>query len=178
MPRLDNPRHEKFCQNYALGMSGAAAYRKVYGESILGDRQSAHNLLTNADIIERIEELRDKGEAEFTLTMQDRRRFTARTVKVNPTTFDFDKDGDLVQQIEYHEDGTVKKFTLAGKLDAVMADAKLAGDLTEKTETTHIGDPSAPLVVQLPTIITKPRPRRSAASQAVSESEPPAPKSP
>lgn len=160
MPRLTSPRDEKFCQGIAAGKTGAAAYRAACGHNPIGAKQMAFELLQRPEINARIEELREASESKHILTMQERRKFLARNVRVDLTKFDPLQDGDLVQEIDYHPDGKVKKYKLPGKRECVMDDAKLAGDLTERTETVHLGDPSAPLIVSLPVIITTPRPRK------------------
>lgn len=135
MPRLESPRHEKFCHNIANGMSGAAAYRKVYGGDISGAKQCASELLTKVDLRDRVKELQLAAESKLVLSMQERREIIAKRSRAKNVT-----------------DGALAAF--------LHLDAKLAGDLTERTETVHLGDPSAPLIVQLPTIITTPRPRK------------------
>lgn len=163
MPFLDNQRHEHFCRAIARGMCGAEAYRKVYGKEVSGAKQMASELLQRPEIVDRVQDLMEASETEHILTMQERRRFIARVVRADLTNLDLEVDGDLIQEITRTE-GTkdragIEKFKLPGKLESVMADAKLAGDLTEKSEITHSGDPSAPLIVDLPSVVTRPRPR-------------------
>lgn len=54
MPTLKNTRHESFAQALASGMSRDAAYEKA---GYKPHRQSAHKLLTKADIQARVDEL-------------------------------------------------------------------------------------------------------------------------
>jgi hypothetical protein len=125
---------------------GAHAYRKVYGRRIRGAAQHAHRLTIKDEVQKRIMELKEKSAAKSTLDNQERREIIATRARADDM-----KDSDLAAFLHL--------------------DAKLAGDLTERTETTLIGDPNAPIVVQLPTIITTPRPR--AQRKALPESEAP-----
>jgi hypothetical protein len=57
MPVLNNPRHEQFAMNVALGASPSTAYIKA-GFSRKGARQGAHKLLCNVDVSARMLEIR------------------------------------------------------------------------------------------------------------------------
>lgn len=57
---LDNPKVEQFCREYIIDLDRARAYEAA-GYSANGARQSAYRLLTDADVLNRIEFL--KGES-------------------------------------------------------------------------------------------------------------------
>src|ERR1700761_6863494 len=101
MPRLDNPRHEKFAQEVARGLKGAAAYRKVYGKDISSARQNASVLLTNTDIAERVRELQSKSAEGVALTLQETHKFLRDVVEAAPG--DIDEASPLCQAFKYTE---------------------------------------------------------------------------
>ena len=57
--KLDNPRHELFCRQYILDFNAQEAYIRA-GYSPGGARQAAFKLLTDADIISRVQYLVDQ----------------------------------------------------------------------------------------------------------------------
>jgi hypothetical protein len=163
---LDNPRHEKFCREYVKGSSATRAYKTVYetDRELVGAGQMAHNLLKNVEVYERIEELRELSSDGFIMRMVDRREFFNRVKLVNLLKeVDPERDGDLVQEVEYYPaelGGGIKKIKLPGKRECIMDDAKLAGELKEQQEVTHLGDPNQPITVTLPAIVCTPRRRK------------------
>jgi phage terminase small subunit len=56
MPALKNPKHERFCQEYAVDHKGGPAYVRA-GYSKNGADQSAERLLRNAEVSARVKEL-------------------------------------------------------------------------------------------------------------------------
>ncbi len=60
MPDLQNPKHERFCNERMSGMSGAAAYRAAYGDDVRGADQAASRLLRRNDIQARLTELQSE----------------------------------------------------------------------------------------------------------------------
>lgn len=62
---LDNPKIEHFCREYIVDMDRSRAYGEAYG-IVKGARQSAYRLLTDADVIDRIEFLKSESLARVT----------------------------------------------------------------------------------------------------------------
>lgn len=54
---LDNPKIEHFCREYIIDLDRSRAYKAAYGD-VGGARQSAYRLLTDADVLNRIEFLK------------------------------------------------------------------------------------------------------------------------
>lgn len=138
MPALKNQRHEAFAQNVARLDSDLEAYRKAFKCSRPNAIKNAWTLRENKGIAERIAELRQKAEKRTVLTMQERREWLARSVRANAKTLDLDKDGDLVEEIIV--DGDKTRVKLASKRACIMDDAKLAGDIIDKTDLTTDGE--------------------------------------
>lgn len=70
-------KQEKFCQQYILTGSYTEAYRRAYDTSKMkiGTIQTnAKNLAKNNPITIRIEELREEGKKEFTVSAEQKRR--------------------------------------------------------------------------------------------------------
>ena len=97
------PQHELFAQRVATGDSATAAYRAVYGAGknadVFGPR-----LMGNDGIRARVGELQARSATAATLTMQERRKI-ARAIAVDTTA------------------------RASDRLAAIMADARLAGEL-------------------------------------------------
>ena len=130
MPRLDNPKHERFCQLVATGKALGPAYEAVYGKA-RGARQSGSRLLTDVDIKHRVAEIQGKAEGRAVLTIAEKREFLRRVV-VTPIG-QVNEESDLCQAAEYSLAG--QKFKMPDKLRAIELDAKLAGELSaEKVE--------------------------------------------
>lgn len=67
MPVLSNPKHELFAQELAKGATAEMAYAKAGFSS---HRQNAHRLMTNDDILRRVEELQTRAAAKLEVTLQ------------------------------------------------------------------------------------------------------------
>lgn len=95
----------------------------------------------NMDMRGRIKELQDASATASVMTAAERRERLTRMTRVNMASFDMERDGDLVQEIIYHEDGvTPKKIKLPGKRECIMADAELAGEIPKHgVEVHHTG---------------------------------------
>lgn len=74
MPVLKNPKHEKFAQGLAKGLSQEKAYKEA---GYNGNRKAASNLWTNVDIQERVAELTKQGaeEAKKRISFEARDQF-------------------------------------------------------------------------------------------------------
>lgn len=66
-----NPRQEKFVSLYAEGQTAAAAYAEAYGRSGHSAEASGARLLRNAEVKERLGQLRAKASQEAVMTLAD-----------------------------------------------------------------------------------------------------------
>lgn len=109
MPRLKNPRHERFATLVAGGMSASEAYRNLGCR--VGKNANVHSArwMARDSIRARVNELQSKVESKTLLTMQLKRE-TLALIATRPTE------------------------RSADRIAAIMADAKLAGELREKVE--------------------------------------------
>lgn len=133
---LANPQHEKFAQLIASGVESQEAYSTVFTNASKASANSAGPRLF-AKVRPRVRWLQSQSATATTLNMQERREFLARAVRIKLHELDLTKDGDLVQEIDYRgeeEGGGIKKLKLPGKRECVMDDAKLAGELVDKSE--------------------------------------------
>ena len=109
---LANPRHEQFAQRVATGKSATAAYRLVYAKAKNADVMGPR-LLGNVGVRARVAELQARSATAATLTMQQRREI-AREIALDT------------------------KARNSDRLAAIMADAKLAGELKPEA-TVNVG---------------------------------------
>lgn len=138
MPVLDNPRHEKFAQLVAKGgISDLRAYMAALDANEESANTNAWRLREDEGISARIRELQERAADKVVLSMAERRAFLARVVRANLTSFDFERDGDLLQELQEERIGDdrgeilKRKIKLPGKRECVMDDARLAGELKE-----------------------------------------------
>ncbi len=159
MPTLEKQHLEAFAQEIARGINKTAAYRTATGKNGSGAAVIAYKWLKQDKVRLRVEEIqtalrqgRTAVENEIAkevaekfrgqlMTMAERRAFLARCVRAQLHTLDLEKDGDLVQErtVTTTESGTTVKIKLPGKREAIMDDARLAGELVEKSDL-NIGD--------------------------------------
>ncbi len=82
---LSNPRHEKFAQALAAGMSATEAYATA---GYKGDRTAASRLSTNVNVAQRVAELQVKAAEKAEWTAADRlaalKRITDAAEKADP----------------------------------------------------------------------------------------------
>lgn len=72
MPKLENDKHEKFCNEYLLDVHSTKAYQRTYPDSSPeAARKNASRLMANDGIIARIAELQ-ASRAKRTQTSQDK----------------------------------------------------------------------------------------------------------
>lgn len=128
---LENTQHEKFAQLVAGGMDKTEAYQKIYNDATRDSAYSAGARLFGI-VRKRVRELQALSETHLVMDMQERRERLARITRADLASFDTAKDGDLIQEIDYNEDGTIKKIKLPGKRECILADAQLAGEMPEK----------------------------------------------
>lgn len=132
---LDNPQHEKFAQLVASGMDTKEAYSQVYPKCTPDSAEASGSRLLGI-VNQRVKFIQGNSATETTLTMQERREFLARVVRAKIHEIDFDKDGDLIQEITRIE-GTekkegIEKYRLPGKRECVLLDAQLSGEMPDK----------------------------------------------
>ena len=108
MAAIRNPKHELFAQRVATGESATAAYRAIYepgkNADVFGPR-----LMGNDGVRASVAELQAAAAKACVLTLERKR--------------------DLLAGFANNCDAK-----MADRIAAVMADAKLAGELTEKAE--------------------------------------------
>lgn len=136
MALLRNPRWEKFAQAVAAGVSASEAYRSIDGKG-KNANVIASRMLANVNIRKRIKELQQESATSKTLDMQERREINA----------------EIARNAQNRP---------ADRIAATLADAKLAGELTDKVQTTT--QEHKPIICMLPPIITTPRPTRKRAN--------------
>lgn len=107
MPALNIPRDEAFAQEVAKGALPIDAFRKITGEKRAGDGTQSSRLFKKVEF--RISEIQSASCTETTLDMKERRELLAERARADDV-----KDNDLVS--------------------IILADAKLAGELTEKVD--------------------------------------------
>lgn len=130
---LKNQRHEFFCQHVANLESDVAAYKMAYRCSQSSAETNASRLRENEGVKRRIAELQRASATAATLTMQQRREWIARTVRLNLFHFDKERHGDLVEEII--EESGKQRIKSASKRACIMDDARLAGELKGDTAT-------------------------------------------
>ena len=65
--KLENAKHERFCQEYIIDLNGAKAYERVYGKVKVA-RVQACKLLTKVNIQARIAELKEIRSERIVIT--------------------------------------------------------------------------------------------------------------
>jgi len=72
MPKLDNERHEAFCNEYIKHFNAVKAYQACYPDSKYNSaRPSAVKLLTNDNIQQRLQELKEERAERVNITQDD-----------------------------------------------------------------------------------------------------------
>jgi hypothetical protein len=148
MSALSNSRHEAFAQAVASGKTLTAAYSEVFGRTGKSAHECASKLSRSDKVQARVAELRaavnvTKAAAEAQaaaevasafrgalMDMAERRAFLAAVVRT-PVS-EVDEHSPLCQKYEVTEAGT--KVWMPDKRACVLDDARLAGELIEKTE--------------------------------------------
>ena len=79
-----NPRHKKFCENLASGMSHTAAYSAAgYKSSGTVASAAASRLLKDVNVKRYLKQLNDKAETEAVLSVQARKELLSRIALSN-----------------------------------------------------------------------------------------------
>jgi len=145
MPALANQRHEAFChaivaKKYATNHAAYIATVGAGKHSADADSKAATLLVPGTAVSNRIAEIRaeiaarleqDKAAMEDTLmTIIEKRQYLARLKRCNyhsiaEGTFDFKKDGDLIQGIKQTKFGI--EYVMPDKLKAIQLDNDFPG---------------------------------------------------
>jgi hypothetical protein len=142
MPTLKNPKHERFAQLAATGMSARESYRNVYKAKDSTCETNGPQLLRKTQVAARIAEIRGSLDAEALadclMTLREKREFLAAVVRAVPG--ELDEKSPVVQSFKQTVGG--REIRLCDKLRALEIDAKLAGEFTEKQDVTCNLSPS------------------------------------
>ena len=123
--KLENAKHEMFCQEYMIDLNGAKAYRRTYGE-VKAARVMASKLLSKANIQARIAELKEIR-SERTVITQD---MVLKELKILAQS-DFRDYGEIVKDFA-HPDGRLKlKAFKEMKGDATRAIKSISEHITK-----------------------------------------------
>lgn len=138
--KLDNPRHERFCQLVAAGTNASESYRLAYnyGSDWKEDNADVMGpaLLGELGIKTRVEALRTKANVATVATKQEVLEYLTRGFK---TPLDqIDETSTLAQEVTYGPDGS-KKIKSVSRLGSVEILAKLQGWLVAGSGTTING---------------------------------------
>lgn len=125
---IRNHRHERFAQLVATGEAGAAAYRQTYGTRGASAEAAASRLLRNDKVSARIAEVQRASAAEGVLTLREKREFLALVVRT--PIGQIDENSPLCQWFRRTTGRRPSlEIRMPDKLQAMMLDAKLAGEL-------------------------------------------------
>ena len=123
MPALSNPRHEKFCHLVAAGKTYTEAYKLLYPNSNTPS-QTGYGLYHRPDITARVQEFREEVALRAVMDLSRKREVLRQMAEGMIPTKTFNKD-------------TGETYDA---LAALLADAKIAGELTEKVEVKNASD--------------------------------------
>ena len=128
MPALENTRHEKFAQLVASGNSKTAAHREACGTDGKTANEGGCRLAMKDKVRARIQELREIAAAA---TAQRESAVAAEVAeKFRGTVLTLARKRALLREHAERKDIETRDLVAV-----VIADAKLAGELTEKFET-------------------------------------------
>ena len=114
MPKLKNPRHEAFCQEYQIDRNASQSYKRVYGCKIKVAETNGVRLLQNAQVKQRLSELQD------------------RHIKKSEITVDWieQKTKEIAEQGE-QDSARLKALEMLGRARAMYTDKqKIEGDIS------------------------------------------------
>lgn len=100
MPVLDNPRHERFCQERAKGKSADEAYQLA---GYKRDRGAASRLSAKVNVTARITELQSLAADDTVMSIAEKRKFLA-DIKRTPIG-EIDEMSPLCQEWTYEQAG-------------------------------------------------------------------------
>lgn len=119
MPRLTNRIHERFCWLVAEGLDRQAAYAKV-APHVKNPGQIGYQLYKRAEIKERIAEIQTEVNCRSLMAIDNKRDLLRQMI-----------EGTVPTKVVKRADGKIE--ATFDRLQALMADAKLAGELSENT---------------------------------------------
>lgn len=119
MPILSDPRHERFAQNLAAGMSQVEAYAKA---GYKRDRRDASKLAAKPDISRRVAELQAAGAAKVVSALFDAARMLRETAEAGLTVAKATPVGDY-------------RGLVGGAVEALKLAEVLSGGVSDRTET-------------------------------------------
>lgn len=166
MPKLQNPKHERFAVQVAKGIPATKAYLAAYPGAKTQPEASASRLSRNAKVAIRIAEIQKKAETESVLTLQEMLEYLTSVART--PIGEIDEKSPLAQSAEYDISTTAKgktqrrtlKIKMPDKLRAIELAAKLKGLLKENVEMRHSGfvqhDHKA-IILNIPAAIAQPR---------------------
>lgn len=131
---LANHRHERFAALIATGQSGAAAYRSCYRARGASAEANASRLLRNVKVRQRVTELQKATATVAVMNLEEKRRFLAAIVRTPIGRVD--EHSPLCQY--FHRTKTSLRITMPDKLQAILLDARLAGELKGNTATASV----------------------------------------
>jgi hypothetical protein len=120
-----NPRWEQFAQRVASGESATAAYRATYKAPCKSAEAHGCRLVRNGKVSARIAEIQQAAATTAVMSLQEKREFLAAIGRT--PIGEVDEHSPLCQHI--HRTKTRLRVTMPGKLQAIMLDARLAGEL-------------------------------------------------
>jgi hypothetical protein len=126
MPRLANRLHERFCWLVAEGLDRQAAYAQV-APHIKNPGQVGYQLYKKPEIKARIAEIQTEVHCRSLMALDSKRDLLRQMI-----------EGTIPTKVVKRPNGSVE--AVFDRLGALMADAKLAGELTESPQQTAGGD--------------------------------------
>ena len=138
---LSNRRHERFAQLVAKGDSGGAAYRVVCGAKAASAHAAASRLLRIAKVSARIAEIQKAAVCASVMTLLEKRQFLALIVRT--PIGQIDENSPLCQWFR-RTTGRRATFSIRmpDKLQAILLDARLAGELKGNSITVQATAPA------------------------------------
>jgi hypothetical protein len=154
---LRSSKRERFCLEVVKGSTAQKAYEKAYKCSP-SNAEANSTLVRNAvEVNGRIKYMQNKISTEVMMTMRERREWLARVVRANVDNLDLEKDGDIVDEIIVDANGN-KRFKLPSKRACIMDDAKLAGEIIDRSDITSGGGSIVPqIILNLPESFNTPK---------------------
>jgi hypothetical protein len=126
MPRLANRLHERFCWLVAEGLDRKAAYTQL-APHVANPGQVGYQLYKKPEIKARVAEIQTEINCRSLMAIDNKRDLLRQMI-----------EGSMPTKVVKRPDGKVE--AVFDRLGALMADAKLAGELSEQPQQTAGGD--------------------------------------
>lgn len=140
MPTLARHRHEQFAQRVASGETATAAYRAIYSAATKVAEANGSRLLRIAKVSARVAEMQRASATARVMSLQEKREFLALIVRT--PIGQIDENSPLCQ---WFKRTTGRRATfeirMPDKLQAIMLDARLAGELKGTSVTVNTAAP-------------------------------------